>query len=85
MSDRFKNLGMSLSSPAVNAAEIIPDDATDLPATTRALWIGAAGDIAVRMAGGDQVTLTGVSGLLPIRVDRVLATGTSAGAVVALW
>jgi len=85
MSDPYKNLGMSLSSPAVNAAEVTPDDSFDLPVTTRALWVGSAGDLVVRMAGGDLVTLVGASGLLPIRVDRVLATGATAGSVVALW
>lgn len=85
MSDPFKNLGMSLSSPAVNAAEVTPDDSVDLPVTTRALWVGSAGDLAIRTAGGDVVTLAGVAGMVPVRVDRVLATGTTAGAVVALW
>jgi len=85
MPDPYKNLGMSLSSPAVNAVEVTPNDDVDLPATTRALWIGVAGDLVVRMAGGDQVTLVGATGLLPIRVDRVLATGGGAGSVVALW
>lgn len=85
MSDPYKNLGMSLSSPAVNAVAVTPDDGLDLPATTRAVWVGAAGDLAVRMTGGDVVTLSGASGMLPIRVDKVFATGTTAGAVVALW
>lgn len=85
MSDPYKKLGLSLSSPAVNAVEVTPDDATDLPVTTRAIWIGAAGDITVRMAEGAQVVLTGVSGMLPLRVDRVLSTGTTANGIVALW
>ncbi len=85
MSDPYKNLGLSLSSPAVSAHEITPNDATDLPSTSRAIWVGVAGDLAVRMANGEEVTLTGAIGVLPIRVERVLATGTTASAVVALW
>lgn len=85
MPDPYKNLGMSLSSPAVKAWEVSPSDDVDLPATTRAIWVGVQGDIAVRMAGGDDVMFVGAAGILPIRVERVLASGTTAAAVVALW
>ena len=85
MPDPFKNLGLSLSSPAINAAEVTPDDAADLSVTARALWVGGAGDVVVITAGGDQVAFAGASGMLPVRVDRVLATGTTASQIVALW
>ncbi len=85
MSDPYKNLGLSLSSPAVNAAEVTPSDTADLPVTTRAIWIGVAGDIVVQMAEGAEVALTGVSGMLPLRVERALSTGTTANGIVALW
>ena len=85
MPDPYKNLGMSLSSPAVEAADVTPSDTQDLPVTTRALWVGGAGDVAVRMAGGTDNVFVNVSGLLPIRVDRVRATGTTAASIVAVW
>lgn len=85
MSDPFKNLGLSLSSPAINAAEVTPNDATDLAITARALWVGGPGDVVAITAGGDQVTFAGAGGMLPVRVNRVLATGTTASAIVALW
>jgi hypothetical protein len=47
----------------------------------RALYVGGAGDVAVRMvADGAVLTLKGVPGgtLLPIQVDRVMATNTTA-------
>lgn len=85
MPDPYKNLGLSLSSPAVSAFAATPDDGADLPATTRAVWVGGAGDLAVRMASGDDVVIPTATGMLPIRVDRILATGTTASGVVALW
>ncbi len=65
---------------------ITPSDTTDLPETTRALYVGAGGALALRLASGASVTLTNVppGSLLPLRCDRVLATGTSAGSLVGL-
>ena len=69
------------------AATITPNDSTTF-LRTRALWVGGAGNIVVRMAGdaADQ-TLVGVPAgtLLPIAVDRVKATNTTATSIVALW
>jgi hypothetical protein len=55
---------------------------------TRALYIGGTGDVAVRMEGGqNSLTFSAVpSGTtLPIRVDQVLSTGTTATLILALW
>ena len=53
----------------------------------RALFVGQGGNLTVRMAGGQDVTFEAVSGgtILPVRVRRVYATGTTASALVALW
>ncbi len=58
----------------------------DLAAETRGLWIGASGDLALVLASGDEVTIAGAVGgtLLPLRVTRVKATGTSAALLVGL-
>jgi hypothetical protein len=87
MTDHFKNHGRGLSSPAEHARALTPNDAIDLEAAPRALYVGEAGDLAARMLGGGTVTLGNVpaGALLPIRVTRVLATGTTAGRIVALW
>lgn len=70
---------------AYNAVAVTPSDATIIPAT-RGLWVGVAGNIAVRMAGGGSVTFTGVPiGLLPIQVDMVKSTGTTATTMLALY
>jgi hypothetical protein len=85
--DTFKNHTRSLTSPPEHAVAILPQDGTDLPVVTRALYVGTGGDVAVRMLDGSVVTLSNVpSGtLLPLRIDRVLATGTSAGAILGFW
>lgn len=52
----------------------------------KALYVGVAGDIRV-LAEGDTspVTLVGVVGEINIRVQRVLATGTTATSIVAYF
>ena len=49
--------------------------------------MGAAGDVAVRMAGGGLVTFANLQAgsLVPLRIVRVMATGTTASALVGLW
>ena len=89
MADPIHNRAAELDSPAWTAAAVTPSDGTDLPtAPTRGLYVGSAGNLVVNMAGGGaSVTFTGVpaGAILPIRVDRVLATSTTASAIVALY
>lgn len=87
MTDSFKNFARSLTSPPENAGAIVPDDAADLPQATRALYVGGAGDVVLRMLGGETVTLANLQAgaLVPLRVARVLATGTTATGLVGLW
>jgi hypothetical protein len=69
------------------AASVTKSDATVLPAT-RGLYVGGAGDVAVSMAADDSsVTFSSVPAgtILPVRVKKVLSTGTTATLVVALW
>ncbi len=65
---------------ASRAFSITPNDSTDVAYVTRAIWVGAAGNIALVMADGSEVTFNGVQAgtLLPIRVKRVKSTGTTA-------
>jgi hypothetical protein len=85
--DSFRTHSRSLTSPPEDAAAIAPDDGRDLATATRAVWVGGGGDIRLRMLGGAEVTLEGVAAgsLLPLRVARIFATGTTATALVALW
>ena len=74
--------------PAAQAVTVTPSDVTDLNFVARAIYVGTAGNLAVRM-NGDKNSVTfvnvGDSSLLPIRVDRVLNTGTTATNIIALW
>lgn len=72
------------------AVAVTPSDTTDL-GVTRALYVGTitgvAGTIAVQMADGENVTFTGEQAgiILPLAVQKVLATGTDASNIVALY
>ncbi len=75
-----------------HAAVVTPSDTVDLPSTTKAIWIGATGNLAVIMADDVDtapVTFNGVPAgtMLNVQARRVMATGTTvtAGNVVALW
>lgn len=86
MTDRFAHTANSLSSPATHAFAITPADTADLPETTRAIFVGSEGSLALRMQSGALVTLAGIpqGTLLPLRADRILATGTTASSLVGL-
>jgi len=75
------------SDPADNATEITPSDSTDLTNTARSLYVGAGGDVKVTTANGDTVTFEEVQGgsILPVRVRRIFATGTTATSIVAIY
>ncbi len=85
--DPYKDYSPSLVSPAAGGAGVAPSDDGDLAQVTRALYVGRGGDLSLRLASGSEVVLAGVVGgtLLPLRVERVLATGTTAEGIVALW
>lgn len=85
--DHYADHAGGLTAPAAAGASVTPSDAADLAATSRALWIGTGGDLALTLSGGDEVSLAGVPGgtLLPVRARRVRAAGTTAAGIVALW
>ena len=75
------------TAPAHGAQAVTASDATVLPGA-RALWIGGDGNVAVRMSGNAAiVTFVGVAAgtILPIQVDKVMATNTTATDIIALW
>lgn len=90
--DRFKSQygdsaqAGSVDWPAIRGAPVTPNDSTDLAFVTKALYVGGAGTISVDFAeSGTAISFTVVAGaILPFRVKRVRATGTSATNIVAL-
>ncbi len=85
--DQFNNHAPGLESPASNAESVVPSDTVDVPHTTRAIYVGGAGDVSVEMKDGGAVTFRNVNAgaVVAIRVSRVLATGTTATDIVGLY
>jgi hypothetical protein len=86
MQDRFAGYASSLEGPAGHGFAVTPNDGTDLSEVTRALYVGVGGTVAVTLQSGAELVLQGVAAgtLLPLRAQRVKATGTSASAIVGL-
>lgn len=72
---------------AANAGAVTTSDTASLPTPTSGLYIGGAGDVAVVMKGGASVTFKAVpvGTVLKISVTKVMATGTTATNIVALY
>lgn len=86
MVDTFQNQDSGIAGPFTHASAVTPHDANDLAFVTRAIWVGAAGNLVVTTLGGNQVTFTGFGpGWLPGRIQRVHASGTTATGLVAVW
>jgi hypothetical protein len=85
--DHFTGRAKSLIGPATALSAVVPSDDTDLPdGTTRAIHVGGAGTIAVMDMNGNVATLNSLdSQYHPVRVRRVLATGTTATGIVAMY
>lgn len=85
MIDFFGKQSDSLQSPARHLAEITPDDGADLPFVSRAIAVAGSGHVAVQTASGDTGRVFVAAGVpFPLRVTRVLATGTTATGIVVL-
>lgn len=77
----------TISAPYMKAFAITPNDGTDLPTNTRAIYVGGAGNVAAILEGDTaSVTFTAppVGSILPIAAKRVLSTGTTATLLIAL-
>jgi hypothetical protein len=89
MPDAFAMHGDSAEAPARKIGAVTPNDSTDLADTPKALWVSAAGTLNVVALNDAANTGTAlgtlpVGTLVPIRVRRVRATGTTA-TVIALY
>ncbi|SLN77034.1 spike base protein, RCAP_Rcc01079 family [Roseisalinus antarcticus] len=70
--------------PATRASTVTPDDTADLSHISSALYVGVTGDVTLITYSFETVTFVEAHGIVPIRTRRVLATGTTAGAILAL-
>jgi len=87
MTDVFEDHAVSLTAPVTSAEIVTPSDSTDLNQITRALYVGVGGELSVVMLSGAVITLSNVAPgvLYPLRVQRVMATGTTASALIGLY
>lgn len=82
MTNPFKNRAVSLSGPTQDILPVTPNDAVDLSDVAVALYTEIGGSIALVTASG-QLRTVSVSdfSILPVGVQRVLATGTTASGI----
>ena len=86
--DSFADHKVTLNSPAESAAAITPNDTNDLASIPRAIYIGTSGDLAVIPKDGDAPVVfksVAAGSILSVRAKRLMATGTTAGNLVALF
>ena len=71
-------------STARHATAITPSDTTVV--VHQAVYIGAAGSLAVVTTGGEEITFAGLNAgtILPVSVRKVLNTGTTASSLIGL-
>lgn len=80
MSGRSKDI-----SSAYGGAAITPSDSTVIP-TTRGVYVGVSGNVAVRHADGTLFTYVSAAvGEHPWQVDKVFSTGTTASSLGAMY
>ena len=84
---------------ALRAAAVTPSDTANIPnislqsgdpitsSSACVLYVGTGGNLKVRTAGGDDVTLVNLDDgvFVPLQVVRVFATDTTASNIIALW
>ena len=72
---------------ARRAAEVVTSNSVTYESPTRGVYVGVGGNVKVDMVSGGTVTFVGVGAgtLLPIQVERIYATGTTATSMVALY
>lgn len=85
--DDFSSFEANLISPARGGQQVTPSDSVDLTKLTKAVYVGQSGDLSVIMEDGSPLTFEAVAAgtLLPIRVSRVMSTGTSANGIIGVW
>lgn len=84
--DIFQDHHNGLTRPICGGFDVTPDDGGDVATMTRGVMAPSAGDVAVVLKNGDAITLPGLAPgvVYPVRVARVLATGTTAAGIKGL-
>jgi hypothetical protein len=85
MGTRSAHKGTEAIVSAISAVAVVASDITVFD-TTKAIYVGGAGNVAVTMVDGNDATFIAVpvGTVLPIQVTKVKATGTTATNLLAL-
>lgn len=91
MVDPFATIFSTVSDPGERVGEVVPSNTTDLAETPKALYVGSGGDIA--MIGDNEAPGTAATvwrnvpagAIVPFRPRRVVATGTTAADILAIY
>jgi hypothetical protein len=72
---------------ARRAVEVVTSNTVTYTEPTRGVYIGTTGNLKVDMVSGGTVTFVSVpaGSLLPVQVERIYATGTTATNIIALY
>ena len=86
MADNFEGYKDGLDSPANHIVSVTPAD-SDLAVDFRSIFVGGAGDVAIKSSGGETVTFVGVlaGSILPVRCRQIRSTNTNATDIVGLY
>lgn len=85
--DPYESTAKSAISPSEDCFAIVPDDDADLPRATKSLYVGTGGDIVLKPVDSDGDTLFANvpnGAILPVRVQAVRSSGTTASDIVGL-
>ncbi len=87
MNDLYQGVSDDLDGPASRLRAVTPSDTVSLPFASKAIYVGGAGNIAIRAVNdAAPVVLSGVPAgtVLRVRAAYVMATNTTATNIVAL-
>jgi hypothetical protein len=83
MTDKYSDVDSVMSSARKGFA-ITPNDSTEIALTPKAVWVGGAGNLVVRLEDDSaDITISGIAAgtLLPIRPKFIKTTSTCTGII----
>lgn len=87
MTDPFRSHADSPQAPASDCYTVSPSDTAELPRVTKALYVGSAGDVALRALNSDTDVIfrnLPAGGMIDVRAKAVRESGTTAADLIAL-
>lgn len=88
MRDIFQSVKQTLDSPAFRAFAITPSNTVLFTIAVRAIYVGVTGDVKALLVGDTAAVVfkaVPAGSILPIRAQRIDATGTTATDLVGMY